>query len=406
MKSKVLWPAGMLLSVLVACSPETVPCFEDVDGDGFGGTVAVDTVGDCVAAGLASDTTDCDDSVAAINPDALEVAYDGADNDCDPTTLDDDLDQDGFVLAEDCDDQNDGVHPAQDEAAYDGVDNDCDPSTLDDDLDGDGFGIAEDCDDTDEDVNPAATEILNDGLDNDCDPSTTDDGCLPTTGLTSLWAFEDDTTDAMGLNDGTASNGAYVDGFAGRAFDSSEQTSPVVVPHSASLTDLSDFTVHAWIQTTQFGVVWSLYRCGGSSCNGWDLAGGSVQTDGTLRFVLRDGDVQGENDSLLGQTVVTDGQWHHIAFVRDRVNRESLVYVDGVLDGSRSTPTATRALSFTTDDPLVIGAQTCGSPSCNPDPYLGFFDGVIDELALLPSVMSATDIQAIFDAGSAGYCLP
>ena len=49
---------------------------------------------------------DCDDDNAAVNPDADEVPYNGLDDDCDAATLDDDLDQDGFLNADDCNDIN------------------------------------------------------------------------------------------------------------------------------------------------------------------------------------------------------------------------------------------------------------------------------------------------------------
>jgi hypothetical protein len=57
---------------------------------------------------------------------------------------------------------------------YDGVNNDCDESTLDDDLDGDGFLLADDCDDTDPAAAPNLDEIC-DGIDNDCDGLSDDD---------------------------------------------------------------------------------------------------------------------------------------------------------------------------------------------------------------------------------------
>jgi hypothetical protein len=158
----------------------------DADGDGY----------DSVDAG----GTDCDDSDGEVNPGAIEVPYDGVDNDCDGATPDDDLDGDGWGYSEDCDDTDadlnyddadgDGyttcpgeggadcdddtyeVNPGAEEVAYDEVDQDCDGGDLTD-VDGDGYSGAgddpEDCDDGDAAVNPGAEEIPYDEVDQDCD---------------------------------------------------------------------------------------------------------------------------------------------------------------------------------------------------------------------------------------------
>ena len=85
----------------------------DMDGDGY-----FDIENPCSA-------TDCDDTDATVNPDATEVIYDGIDNDCNPATLDDDLDQDNFNIDVDCDDTNAEVNPAMEEVCDNGIDDNC-----------------------------------------------------------------------------------------------------------------------------------------------------------------------------------------------------------------------------------------------------------------------------------------
>lgn len=103
--------------------------YVDDDRDGFGDPER--SVELCVALQGYSDVGgDCDDQDASVHPGAIEQPYNAVDDDCDPSTLDDDLDQDGFVGAEDCgdvayaDDDAD-THPGAQEVCGDGVFNNC-----------------------------------------------------------------------------------------------------------------------------------------------------------------------------------------------------------------------------------------------------------------------------------------
>jgi hypothetical protein len=140
------------------------------DGGGTDGTdpAATDDDGD----GVSEDDGDCDDGDADVGPAERETPYNGVDDDCDPATLDDDLDRDGFDNADDCDDDDATRNPGNAEVAYNGQDDDCDPATLDDDLDEDGYDREDDCDDGDPLVNPGEDEVLGNSTDDDCDGLT------------------------------------------------------------------------------------------------------------------------------------------------------------------------------------------------------------------------------------------
>ncbi|WP_173179852.1 MopE-related protein [Desulfosarcina ovata] len=171
--------------------------YQDADGDGYGNPdVSIEDT--ALPSGYVTNNTDCDDNDATVNPGATEVPYNGKDDDCNPDTLDDDFDQDGYVLADDCDDTDASVNPGAAEVC-DGIDNNCDgqidegvTTTFYLDADGDGFGdeaapteacetptgyvaVAGDCDDTNATVNPGATEVPYNGKDDDCNPDTLDD---------------------------------------------------------------------------------------------------------------------------------------------------------------------------------------------------------------------------------------
>jgi hypothetical protein len=146
-------PLVLLLPALALGCGRTRPT--DIDGDGW----------------LSSN--DCNDRDPGISPGQPEIPFDGLNNDCNTSTLDNDGDQDGVVPPIDCDDTDPSI-PAAEETYYDGIDNDCDARTSDDDQDDDGVPVDLDCNDEESNESPENTEVPYDGFDNDCDPETLD----------------------------------------------------------------------------------------------------------------------------------------------------------------------------------------------------------------------------------------
>jgi hypothetical protein len=214
--------------------------FRDDDVDGYGDATTSGTA--CTMPdGWVTDSTDCDDADANVNPGEAEICdVNGVDEDCsglaneaDPGVTDIktwfvDDDGDGFgepgtdtqacfagpdqvALGTDCNDTNPSINPGTPEVCdpFD-VDEDCDglsdgadpegpegQSRYYVDADGDGYGdasdpgqffcdgvpagyttFAEDCDDAAALVNPDARENCGDGIDNDCVGGVDDCGAI------------------------------------------------------------------------------------------------------------------------------------------------------------------------------------------------------------------------------------
>lgn len=209
--------------------PEGQDVFADLDGDGFGDAAVRLRVCE-TPLGYVSDATDCNDTLANVNPGAAELC-DGLDNNCDSeldnaptdgTTYYFDEDGDGFGVATnstvacaqpvgfsdngaDCDDSTVLNNPDAPEVC-DLEDNNCN-ELIDDgavdvqtwyyDGDGDGFGAetavelacsapeeyvasAGDCDDTNPQMYPGASEMGNDGIDYNCDGEVQEATPVPT----------------------------------------------------------------------------------------------------------------------------------------------------------------------------------------------------------------------------------
>jgi RHS repeat-associated protein len=136
------------------------------------------------------------------------------------------------------------------------------------------------------------------------------------------------------------------------------------VPNSTSLNISGAITVEAWIKVNAItGVYQDLitresYSQPGTG-GGWEL---SVTNLGKLRLDLFQ--TPTSYTTLLGNTTITTGVWHHVAGVFD--GSQMRVYLDGVLDGTLSTTNGPAAGSSS----LKIGRNSLSG---------SFFAGLVDE---------------------------
>jgi hypothetical protein len=100
----------------------------------------------------------------------------------------------------------------------------------------------------------------------------------------------------------------------------------------------------------------------------------------------------GDQVSICSQTIAQRGVWYHVAATYD--GNQSILYVNGAEEAS-ATPGF--PLDYDTT-PLFIGTTGTWAP------YLNMFGGLIDETSIYNRALSAGDIAAIYNAGSAGKC--
>ena len=147
------------------------------------------------------------------------------------------------------------------------------------------------------------------------------------------------------------------------------------------------FTVAAWIRTTVNANQVIIQQRSAQQYNGEYML--QVMSTGKLRFWTFGGFAYGA--IVISEDVITDGQWHHVAGVRED-NGTTRIYVDGSLSGSKTGSSR----------PLVpikvyIGADMRGRSN--------FLDGLLDDVMIYDRSLSAEQIADLVNSQSAADAL-
>lgn len=211
----------------------------------------------------------------------------------------------------------------------------------------------------------------------------------PPDGLVSWWPGEGNANDIIDGNNGTLQQDAtFAAGRVGQAFSFDGLNDYVEVPDSANLNITGAITLDAWIKTSGTndfsGIVGKILPVE-------PRTGYLLNVDSNSKFrcdIIRARPPQG---TVVSITSVEDSNWHHVACTYDGATVK--VYVDGNFEASVSY---TDGIGVN-NEPLRIGRDPGLAP--NRD-----FNGLIDEVEVYNRALTDAEIQAIFNAGSAGKC--
>ncbi len=226
----------------------------------------------------------------------------------------------------------------------------------------------------------------------------------PPSGLVSWWKAENNALDSVGTNNGTLTGGiTFTNGKVGQTFNLDGVDDHVVVADAPSLNfgPGQDFSIEAWIQpqvsSTSFDVMTIVDKRNAPNTSqgiGYEVA----VIGGRLECRISDSiDDPGTSFGAAGPDL-RDGLFHHVAvtIVRNSTTGGHY-YVDGV-EVLTFNPTVEPG-NLSNDQPLRIGKHPTPSVSA-------FFKGKIDEVSIYNRALSTNDVQAIYNAGSAGKCAP
>ncbi|MBN2842196.1 MAG: hypothetical protein JXM68_03850, partial [Sedimentisphaerales bacterium] len=205
-------------------------------------------------------------------------------------------------------------------------------------------------------------------------------------GIEGHWSFDSDASDITGKHNGIFMNGVTLSedsigelGTGSAVFDGIDDY--LVVPGYKGITGTSGRTCAAWIKTSsdQLGYIMSW----GESQDGqkWILR---TEANGTVSVAVYAGYIQ-------TNTVVNDGQWHHVAAVMYNDGSpdvsEVVVYIDGTRQNTQCSNS--REINTVAGNDFLIGANlTSGT-------YNSFFNGKIDDVRLYSRELAPAEINAL-----------
>ncbi len=214
----------------------------------------------------------------------------------------------------------------------------------------------------------------------------------PPSGLIGWWQAESNALDCIGGNNGTLQGTAgFTTGKVGQAFSVGTSSYVSVPDNNLWAFGTNDFSIELWANFNSLpsstvggpnGGVFISDDEGAGSVNKWWFAYGG----GKLTFHM--------NSPTLGPIFLVQapftpviGNWYHFSVVRN--NNLYSIYANGAVIGSQST----NVVIPNPNAPLTIGKGEAF-----------YFNGLLDEVSIYNRALSASEIEAIYNAEYFGKC--
>lgn len=216
----------------------------------------------------------------------------------------------------------------------------------------------------------------------------------PPSGLVSWWRAEGNGADVVGAHEGSFPYGSlYATGKVGQAWDFDGGSRRLSVPDSPDFKLTNAMTLEAWVYPRAYDG-FLFFR--GDNRGGLDSFVMDLYTPGVVKFQIDDA----SNNYAYVTAPLQLNQWQHVAGTWDRASGSMKVYVNGVLGGQTNTALIPLADLDPAQEPGVGLGNHAGT-------FHEFgLNGLLDEPAIYSRALSASEILAIYEAGTGGKCVP
>jgi len=206
--------------------------------------------------------------------------------------------------------------------------------------------------------------------------------------LISYWKFDEGygntAYDVLGINHGTITNAAWsTTGKIGNSLEFNGISSAVSVPHN-SVYNTQTFTISFWAKSTSTSRQTPISKWWNNITRQWEVVFNDNKIIGNIGFFI--GYSGGFKVVSYTTSQVYDGNWHLYTFTMN--NGLIKIWIDGLEKASVNTGYT----MLYNDRPINIGQDSYyGIPNFLP------YKGTIDEPAIWGRVLSATEIQSLYN---------
>jgi subtilisin-like proprotein convertase family protein len=210
-----------------------------------------------------------------------------------------------------------------------------------------------------------------------------------------FWRGENNVNDAIYGNNGTIQNSSFNNGIVGLAFSNNPYAWPngtyngFDVPDQPAYELTNSLTIEGWIKPTGNGynIFWR-----GDNRSGFDPYSLYMNLNNQVSFNIENS--SGNSDSI--SATLAYNQWWHVAATLDGNTGSIKLYVNGTLVSQKTTAVRPFGALIPADHPGIGIANVNDGQNNFP------FTGCIDEISLYSRALSASEVLAIYHAGSAG----